>query len=348
MPEKLQELKNAFAIEGELCDAVILSGGIVNDTYRADIEYRGAVKSYVFQRVSSYVYRRPDAIMSNIAEVQGWLSARGVSLLPRYLELPGGGNFYTDADGEHWRIMNYIRSVCFAGVPADLKRQGYDPKLSSKIISGAGKAYGTFSRELSGMDPSRLLETVPDFHNTPRRIASMLRLAEELGVQAEETEFIRSVSDKASEIYRCYEAGLLKRGIVHNDTKLSNVLFGRESLEPLAVIDLDTMMPGLLIYDFADCARSACKAFGPRGIYFSEENYRVLEDAYLSEAEDVLSSREKDSLRLAVYSISVELAARYLEDHMRGDRYFKTSYPGQNLDKARELIRYVQTMDFGD
>ena len=81
------------------------------------------------------------------------------------------------------------------------------------------------------------------------------------------------------------------------------------------------------------------------GIRFSEENYRVLEDAYLAEAGDVLSAREKDSLRLAVFSISVELAARYLEDYMRGDLYFKTSYPEQNLDKARELIRYVRTMD---
>lgn len=342
--EKLSELKDAFGLRGNITDAVILGGGLVNDTFRADIDGECA-GSYVFQRVSSYAYSDPRGIMDNIAAVQRHLETKGRRDLPSYLAKPDGGNCHVGEDGECWRIMPYIPSVYFTKIPDDLKRQGYEAEVELKIVAGAGRAFGALSEALSDMDPSLLKETIPGFHDTPARIASMLKTADTLGVRCDETEFIRGAAKKAAAVCGLREKGLIPVRPVHNDTKLSNVLFDRASLEPLAVIDLDTLMPGLAVYDFADCARSVCKIYEDGRLRFSEERYGVLEKAWLDAAGSSMSSAERDVLRLTTWSVSIELAARYLEDHMRGSRYFRTSYPGQNLDKARELIYYAQTMN---
>ena len=342
--EKLGELKEAFGLRGEITDAVILGGGLVNDTFRADMEGADA-GCYVFQRVSSYAYGDPRGIMKNIAAVQRHLESKGRRDLPSYLSRPDGSNFYIGPDGECWRIMPYIPSVCFAKLPADLLRLGYPEEEELRVVSGAGHAFGALSEALSDMDPSLLRETIPGFHDSPARIASMLKTADELGVRSFETEAIRAASKKAALIGEYAERGVLKLRPVHNDTKLSNVLFGRKSLEPLAVIDLDTLMPGLAVYDFADCARSVCKVYEGGSLRFSEKRYKVLEAAWQDAAGSSMSSAEKDLLRLATWTVSIELAARYLEDHMLGSRYFKPAYPGQNLDKAGELIAYASTME---
>ena len=216
----------------------------------------------------------------------------------------------------------------------------------------SGKAFGKFNRQLRDFDATQLVESIPHFHDTVHRMNTFFNVVAEnpLGrVKDAEKEIsiIEEYQDFAGTLCRKIEAGELPIRVTHNDTKTNNILFDRDTLDPLVIIDLDTCMPGLAAYDFGDTIRfAACTADEDqsKGMRLNLELFRAYAEGYLAEMKDVLSEAELDSLATGAAVITLELASRFLADYLIGDKYFRIDTPAQNLRRAKAQIALFQDM----
>ena len=251
--ERIEQVCRAFRIEGNFVGFEVITRGNINTTFKVDFEKDSIPKSYLLQRVNTYVFTSPLKIMNNINLVTTHIrnkNSNSDKINLHFHHCANGNNFYFDQDGEFWRLANYIESLSF-----DLCD---DPE----ILRGAGYAFGEFQTLLSDFDANLLHETIPDFHNTPKRFEKFLKAVEknEYGRVKEvedEIEFTKAHAPLASKLMEMKNAGVLPLRVTHNDTKSNNVLFDRQNNKPITVIDLDTVMPGLVAFDFGDAIRSA-------------------------------------------------------------------------------------------
>ena len=343
MREKLGRVCKAFCIEGELLDYEELRAGNVNRTYRVDIlRPDGGRKSYIAQAVNTYVFKNPVQVMENIDRVTEHIRSKkpgGVAL--HFYHTRDRRTYWFDEDG-FWRLFNFIPSETHT-VCDDLV-----------LVENAGGAFGEFQMLLSDFDAADLYETIPQFHNTRRRYEKLAADAaadpcgRAEGAQAE-LDWLLSVEDAACALTDLYEAGQLPLRVTHNDTKINNVLFAPGERRAIAVIDLDTVMPGLVGHDFGDAIRSAAN--------FVEEDspeaeragvnlavFRAFSEGFLKKTAAALTEREIDLLAGSCFSLAAELAARFLDDYLLGDPYFKTDYPEHNLVRARCQIALAKDM----
>ncbi len=366
--EKLSYICGKFALPGELVISRWISTGHINSAWYAALYDGREVRQYLVQKVNWYVYRDPVSLMRNIERITGHVlekqGAPDKRRNLRYYRTGSGRNYlilreteegFTDleelpeeqrtaalgeepweAGWEFWRLADFIvDSVSFESMEGD-----------AEVLRMAGRAFGSFDRQLTDLDPSLLAETIPHFHDTEVCLDSLFAAAERdpLGRAAEaeeETELIRKYRSFAGTLCRKRAAGELPLRVVHNDTKTNNVLFDRLTHEPLVVIDLDNCMPGLVCCDFGDAVRfAACRAdeARPGCKKLDLELFRAFAEGFLSELDGVLTGEELDSLSAGAAVITLELAARYLEDYLTGDRFFRIEYPGQNLKKAKEQL----------
>lgn len=301
-----------------------MEGGHINDTYLVTCQHKKS--PLVFQKLNTAVFARPEAVMENIALISAHIHTRcpGEPFLYFHNALDGKNYAYV-ADGSFWRVMDFA--------------QGMDaPSKTAAVIRGTGAAFGRFQRLLSDFDSGRLTETIPGFHDTRRRFRSLFIHAAEDPLQRaqsvqEELCFLEGIRETACRLSDSFAAGKLPRRVTHNDAKYSNVRFGQDG-SPRLVLDLDTVMEGMAAYDYADGVRSLC---GGSGV-LDPAAFRVFTEGYLAEAGAFLTREERESLVPAVFSVTAELAVRYLEDHLTGAGYFREAYPGQSLAKARQLI----------
>lgn len=253
-----------------------------------------------------------------------------------------GENYLYDTDGSFWRVMNYIDSVTF-NTCSDVD-----------IVRNTGLAFGRFQMQLADFDGAKLKETIPDFHNTKLRLDTLFADVEKdpVGrvkeVQAE-LDYIASVREKASELSVRFQNGEFPVRVTHNDTKCNNVLFDRKTKAPIIVIDLDTVMPGMSMYDFGDAARFIANTGAEDEVdldkvSFSKEMFRALSEGYIGELKGHVTDEEIMLLPLATFSITVELAARFLDDYIMGDSYFKTNYPKHNLVRTRCQLHLAKSI----
>jgi len=332
MKEKLTTIGKAFRIPGEILSFNAIKSGNINTTYKVD--YSSPDKSYVFQIVNTYVFKDPVGIMKNIDYVTKHIRKKlpdGKALYFHYTET--GDNYIYDEDGNLWRVMNYIDSVTFA-ICDDLD-----------LIRNTGKAFGEFQILLADLDGLVLAETIPNFHNTEKRINALFLNYYKDPLQrvkdvTEELDYIASIHDKACSLCSRYYRGEFPVRVTHNDTKANNVLFDKETLQPIAVIDLDTVMPGMALYDFGDAVRFIANTANEdeadlSKVSFDVTKFRAFCEGYISQVKNTLTSDEIDSLVLGAFSITVELASRFLDDYLTGDTYFKVNYPGHNLVRTR-------------
>ena len=252
---KLLKVGEAFRIPGPFFSYEEIKMGNVNHTYkvnyiRDDGSGMAKIKSYLVQRVNTYAFQRPLELMSNIDKVTEYIHANFPTVkCLHFHHTQERHNYLMDADG-FWRLSNYVPSVTFNSCD-DLE-----------IVRSAGQAFGDFQMMLSKFDASSLYYTIPDFHNTRKRYEKLKAdMAEDpcgrVAEVREELDWLLSVEDEACKLTDLYEAGELPLRVTHNDTKINNVLFDEESLKPLVVIDLDTVMPGLVGHDFGDAIRFA-------------------------------------------------------------------------------------------
>ena len=335
----LREVCKAFRIPGELENWETINRGNINTTvrvyfYNPDGQPHEVHKSYLVQKVNAYVFKNPRRIMQNIDRVTTHIRAKAPGTVQlHYHHTADGKNYYAPGNGSFWRLSNYIDSVTF------------DTCADLAILRSTGKAFGRFQTLLSDFDAGSLYETIPDFHHTEKRLERVFKSAKEDPYDrakevGEELCFLDSLRGKATELCRMRADGALPLRVTHNDTKVNNVLFDRETLEPLVVIDLDTVMPGLSAYDFGDAARFAASSAAEDEpdtgkVYLDTEKFRALAEGYLASANGGLTKCEVDVLALGALTLTVELASRFLDDYLTGDKYFRTSYAGHNLVRTR-------------
>ena len=344
---KLLQVGEAFRIPGPFFSYEEIKMGNVNHTYkvnyiRDDGSGMAQIKSYLVQRVNTYAFQNPVALMSNIDKVTEYIHHKfPETKCLHFHHTAERSNYLMDQDG-FWRLSNYVPSVTFNSCD-DLN-----------VVRSAGEAFGDFQMMLSDFDAGALYYTIPDFHNTRKRYEKLKadRTADPCGRVAEvraELDWLLSVEDEACRLTDMQEQGELPLRVTHNDTKINNVLFDAETDKALVVIDLDTVMPGLVGHDFGDAIRFAAN-------YVSEDSpeaekagvnmevFRAFTEGFLKQTAATLTQAEIDTLGISCFALACELATRFLDDYILGSPYFKIEYPEHNLVRTRCQIALAKDM----
>lgn len=351
MSESFAGLLGRFDVPGEFVAMEPLPGGYINDSYRVTLAVGGARSAWLLQRINPTVFTDPDALMGNIAHVTRHMSARlrdaGVADWQRrtlvVIPTREGTSHHRGVDGAAWRLFPFIES-------ATVRTEAASPEVARE----AARAFGEFLRLVADYDGPPLRETIHGFHDTAARFRAL--------VQAVRADPVGRATQAGPEIRLAlaYQAmadvlpPLMRRGAVpvrvaHNDAKIANVLFEAGSGRALAVVDLDTVMPGSALHDFGDLVRSSVSASAEDETDLSRVDvripwFRALVEGYLSEAGSVLTPDERRLLVFAGRLITLEQAVRFLTDHLQGDRYYRTTRAGQNLDRARTQFRLFERL----
>ena len=333
------EIAGRFALPGAVVGVEPFHGGHINDSW---ILTAGGER-FLLQRVNPRVFPRGDLVMENVARVTALL-ARGVDGTPdahrralRLVPTADGAHSWADGEGARWRVFPFIeRSVS--------RERAESPEDAHR----AARAFGELQRALATLGPPRLHETIPGFHDTPRRVAALERAARAdaagrlAAARAEVADALGSAPLARALADRQASRELPER-VAHNDAKMSNVLLDARTGAALCVVDLDTVMPGLALHDFGDMARSMSSDAAedepdPSRVSVVAERFAALAQGYQAGAGDLLSRAERGLLVTAARVITYEQAVRFLTDWLEGDVYYKTSRPGHNLERARAQL----------
>lgn len=339
-----EELLGMFELEGNPVSVTECKSGNINKTFVVDTT---SGKKYVLQKVNENVFKNPDAVMENIVQVTEFLrkkirqrggdpSREALTLIPA----KAGGYSARSSDGGYWRVYLAIPNAV-AHDKIDRPGQFYN----------AGYAFGDFQRLLADFDTSRLHETIPNFHNTPMRYEAFRTAldADEYRRAASvepEIAFIEEHKWLCPIIVEGIESGKFPRRVTHNDTKLNNIMMDIGTDEAVCVIDLDTVMPGSLLYDYGDAIRyGASNATEDEKdlskVYIKPELFEEFTFGFIKGLGGELSTYEAEAMPFSVAVIALELGMRFLTDYLNGDKYFTVRYEGHNLDRARTQLRLV-------
>ena len=344
---KLLQVGEAFRIPGPFFSYEEIKVGNVNHTYkvnyiRDDGTGMAKIKSYLVQRVNTYAFQHPIELMQNIDRVTQHIRTKHPeSQSLHFHHLGSGENYLMDEDG-FWRLSNYVPSITF------------DTCDDLNVVRSAGQAFGDFQMMLADFDASQLFYTIPDFHDTRKRYAKLKAdmEADPCGRVAEarqELGWLLSVEDEACRLTDLFNAGKLPLRVTHNDTKINNVLFDEQTHQALVVIDLDTVLPGLVGHDFGDAIRFAsnfveedCKDADKAGVNLNV--YWAFAEGFLKKTAATLTENEVDTLGISCFALACELATRFLDDYITGDQYFKIKYPDHNIVRTRCQIALAKDM----
>lgn len=341
--EKLEQVCRAFRIEDTYLGYETIQMGNVNHTYKVNFRLAdGKPKSFLVQNVNTYAFRDPVGLMENIDKVTEHIRAKCPGRTCLHFHHTADRKTYVIDGSNFWRMTNYIPSVTFNTVK--------DPE----IIRNAGRVFGEFQNQLSDFEIASLRETIPGFHDTRKRYAAFKAAVDEdkagraSSVQ-EEIRFLLDHEDLACTLTDLYNEGKLPLRVTHNDTKINNVLFSSEDHQALVVIDLDTVMPGLMGHDFGDAIRFAanfceedCADPAQAGVDMAV--FRAFAEGFLEKTAPSMTQTEADTLALSCFCLTAELCTRFLGDYLQGDPYFKTLYPEHNLVRTRCQIALCKDM----
>ena len=314
--------------------------GHINDTFLvvADDE-----KRYILQRINVNVFRDPEMLMGNITAVTEYMKEHGNAREKLYVIPSVDGKSYVVHEGEYFRVYNFIDAI------------SHDSDTTGTLLYNAGAAFGNFQNTLDGFDASVLGETIPNFHNTKKRYADFAEAVEKnlsgrKDSAKEEIAIAQSFEKYVSIVVDAIADKTMPLRVTHNDTKLNNVLFDRVTNECVCVIDLDTVMPGSLLYDFGDalrfCASSAAEDETDLDkVYFDIEKYKKFAGGFLSELGKKLTEKEKALLPFSAMLMTYECGIRFLGDYINGDTYFKIKHPTHNLDRARNQLKLAKDIE---
>ena len=353
----IKHVINHFKFDGTYEDVEELLSGNINSTYR--LTYRlpdGKTVRYVLQKINTVAFRQPDELMKNVQLVIDHITAAmaraHVDTDRRILEfIPTVGYattdsplLYRDDHGDFWRADVFID-----------RATAYDQITDPHMFYEAGRGFGEFQKYLSDFPADKLVETIPDFHNTKKRFYTFVAAvsSDKAGRVKEldkEIDFFFDRRKMMSSIVDLLDAGKLPLRVTHNDTKLNNVMIDDDTGEALCVIDLDTVMPGSSLYDYGDAIRYGASTAAEDEPDLSKigvdmELFRQFTDGFISEVKDDLTRDELLSLPLGIKVINCELAMRFLTDYLDGDVYFKVNRPQHNLIRARAQMRLLECFE---
>ncbi|MBQ8321350.1 MAG: aminoglycoside phosphotransferase family protein [Clostridia bacterium] len=351
MADQIQSIISNFNVEGEFVSAVPYGSGHINNTKYVVINQNGKNKEYILQRINKNVFKDPAKLMENYTSVTEFLRKNIIKNggdpdreTINVVKTREGKNFYLDEDGEYWRLILFVTdSLSFDKV--ERPEQFYDSAV----------AFGNFQYLLKSYPAETLTETIVNFHNTPVRFANLMAAvdADKCGRLSEvtsEVEFCKEREEFAATLERAREAGELPLRVTHNDTKLNNILFDKETGKPICVIDLDTIMPGYSVNDFGDSIRfGATTALEDEAdltkVNFDISLYELYVKGFIEGAKGGLTQCELDLLPIGAIMMTFECGMRFLTDYLEGDTYFRTSRPAHNLDRARNQFKLVSDME---
>ena len=345
-------VRKKFKIYGDFVSATPYGSGHINDTLRVIINQGGTEVHYIFQRINENVFKNPPVLMDNIKRVTehifNKIEQEGDTEITRHtlyvIKAKDDKSYVQDDEGKYWRAYIFIENASTFDV-IENAQQAYE----------AASAFGLFQKDLVDLPGGRLHETIPDFHNTPQRFANLEKavMTDAFGrakdVQAEIDFVIKRKADVAV-LTNLLAEGKISERITHNDTKLNNVMIDDKSGKGVCVIDLDTVMPGLVHYDFGDMVRTSTSpaAEDEKDLSKVTMQFHMFESllrGYLSTAGDFLTPIEREYLPFAGKLITLEIGIRFLTDYLEGDIYFKTHSEGHNLDRCRTQFKLVESIE---
>ena len=341
-----------FSLSGDVVTATPYGSGHINDTYKVDVKSAVGPSRFVLQRINHHVFRRPDELMANVERVCAHAYAKlkhagapdAERRTLRLIPTKTGRAWHIDASGNRWRCYHFIEGAT-----------GHDVVRSPEQAYAAAKSFGAFQSLLADLPGGRLHETIPDFHHTPSRFARFQRaLAQDAHGRAAlavpEIAFALARAHEVGVVVDALRDGTLPERVTHNDTKLNNVLLDDITQEGVCVIDLDTVMPGSVLYDFGDLVRTSTSPAAEDETDLSKVRmqfpmFEALVKGYLASAGGFLTPKEKELLPFAGKLITFEIGLRFLTDWLEGDTYFKIKRPTHNLDRARTQFKLVESIE---
>jgi hypothetical protein len=348
----IENIGNQFAVSGQLIDGHEIDSGHINLTYCGTFRQPdGSVQRYIFQSINRNVFKDPYGVMENVERVTRHINSK---VLRSKKDLGGqtlnlfparaGGSWVEDANGGVWRCYNFIEG-CVTYDVVENTRQAYQ----------AARAFGSFQDLVSDLNAAWIKETIPDFHHTRKRFQRLQEVAKadprgRLASVRAEFDFVCARESVTGILLDELAAGRIPLRVTHNDTKINNVMIDSETDEAVCVIDLDTVMPGLALYDFGDLVRSATSPAAEDETDLSKVQmqmplFEALVEGYLDSASEFINDVEIRYLPHAGKLMTLEVGIRFLTDHLEGDVYFKTHRPNHNLDRCRTQLKLVECIE---
>lgn len=347
-----ENIMRHFVTDGEFAGAEVCGSGHINDTYAVCFNSKSGEKHrYVLQRINQKVFKNPEKLMRNIEGVTKYL--RGIIIQNNgdpgretltFLQTKQGQLYYKDDNDHYWRVYHFID-----------RATTYQTIENPKHFYASGKAIGKFQKLLERYPANTLCETIPDFHNTEKRFADLLQAIrnDRMGrVKEAESEiaFAMARENDTTVLLKLLKEEKLPLRVTHNDTKLNNILIDNETGEGICLIDLDTVMPGLSLYDFGDSIR-----FGANHAAEDEKDltkvwldltlFEEFAKGYLEAAGQSQTETEIEYLPFSSKLMTLECGIRFLTDYLNGDTYFKIEREGQNMDRCRTQFKLVADME---
>jgi hypothetical protein len=350
-----EAISREFALEGTFLRADLLRSGHIHDTYAVRLQGAAGPRRYVIQRINTEIFRDLECLTSNVVRVTEHLNRKlaaatdsegrqeALNVIPTH----AGEPLFRDTDGGVWRAYDFIehtRTVDIVEHPDQAREGAY--------------AFGTFLEALADLPLPRLHETLPCFHDTPRRFAAFKEAVDAVpqdraSEAKDEVAFALARAPLTELLSTALARGDLPERVTHNDTKINNVLFDVDTGEGVCVIDLDTVMPGAAAYDFGDLVRTTTATAAEdepdlRKVRLRLDLFEAVVHGFLDAASELLTPAEVESLVVAGKVITFETGLRFLADFLQGDIYFKTARPAHNLDRARtqfELVRQLEEQE---
>ncbi len=342
-----EELLKAFKIDGEYISCAPIGNGLINTTYRVTFDSG----LYTIQKINNTVFKDVDGLMNNICGVTAFMSNKiaregGNPLRETINVVPtvDGKPYYICSNGYYWRCYVYIDNA-----------YSRDCATKPEDLYTCALAFSKFQNMLCDYPVHELVETIPNFHNTPDRCSHLMQavrndICGRLNEVRSEISFVMSHANELSYFTDKLASGVLPSRITHNDTKLNNVLFDSDTDEALCIIDFDTIMPGAVAYDFGDAIRSGAPTLSedtltPNDVKLDLERFEMFTKGFIEGAGGFLTDSEFESLVWGAKLMTFECGIRFLTDYLNGDVYFKTSRIGHNLSRARSQFALVRDME---
>ena len=352
MKHDLRKVCRQFRFAGEWLDGAPYGTGHINDTYAIRQQTGAGVTRYILQRVNHKIFKDVPRLMANVQRVTDHIRGK-LAVLPGHdpkretltvVPTRDGQSYHQDEDGNFWRSYLFIEGA-----------KTYDEITSPRQAFEAAKAFANYQKMLMDLPGSRLHETIPDFHHTPKRFAALeTAIGKDVAHRAAQAQpeiaFALARRPMTGTLIALLEKGAMPERVTHNDTKINNVMLDDKDGHGVCVIDLDTVMPGLALYDFGDEVRTTtCTGAEDEQdlgkAKFRLEMFAELVRGYLETGRGFLTPAEVDYLAFSGRLITFEIGIRFLADYLDGDVYFKTHRPDHNLHRCRVQFERVRQME---
>lgn len=340
--DKINIILKNFKLDYECVAFSKLESGHINDTYLITI---ASNSKYVLQKINTNVFNNIEAISHNKLYFNNFIQSKSQNYnyqFIHFIETINNEVIYLDNHKNHWNLMPYIANS-----------KTYDVANNSSLVFEAGKLYGNFLIQTSNISISDIKETLENFHSVPFRFSQFENALKKTEIDLEtildELNTIKKNKEKMSLLWKLKEQKKIPLRLTHNDTKLSNILFDKNE-KGLAVIDLDTLMPGIIHFDFGDSVRSICATAkeDEQNLNLVELNldyYEAYCKGYSFQTKNILNELEIYYLPLAIKTMIYIMGLRFFTDYLNGNIYYKIKYPNHNLDRAKNQFKLLQSIE---